>query len=62
MYMGDGTRVQVDFLEIVRLHLNTEKNLFFCKMWCSYPLLEEIECLYLFWIDLDIVFFWNWKS
>ena len=42
MFTGNNTRVQVVSLGIIRLHLNIEKNLFFCKMWRSCPLLEEI--------------------
>ena len=32
MFMGNDTRVQVVSLGIIRLHLNIEKKLFFCKM------------------------------
>ena len=45
MFMGNGIKVQVVSLGIIRLHLNIKnknKNLFCCKMWRSYPLLEEI--------------------
>ena len=45
VFMGNGIKVQVVSLGIIRLHLNIKnknKNLIFCKKWHSYPLLEEI--------------------
>ena len=45
VFMGNGIKVQVVSLGIIRLHLNKKnkkKKLFCCKMWRSYPLLEEI--------------------
>ena len=42
VFMGNDIRVQVVSLGIIRLHLNIKRNLFFCKIWRSYPLLEEI--------------------
>ena len=61
--MGDYnySKLAVDFLGVVRLHLSTKK-FWNCRMWCTYSLLEEIYYMYLFWIDFDIIFFWNWKN
>ena len=41
MFMGNGARVQVGFLGVVRLHLGIE-FFFNCKMCRSYHLLKEI--------------------
>ena len=42
MYMGDDTKVKVDFLGVVRrLHVNLG-NFLNCKMWRRYPQSGEI--------------------
>ena len=58
VYMKNGTRIQVDFLELLDCSLVQE---FFCncRMWCTYPRSGEIRYQYLFWIDFDIVFFFD---
>ena len=42
MYMGDGTRVQVDFLGVVRLQLSIDFFFWNCGMWRTYPKSGEI--------------------
>ena len=59
MYMGDGTRVQVDFLEVVILQLNTRNFLELQDMayiplikrnLISIPILDKLEYSFLFGI------------
>ena len=60
VYMEDDKRVQVDFLGVVRLSVSTRNFLELQDV--AYMSSREIWYQYLFCIDFDIVFFWNWKS
>ena len=55
--MGNGTRVQVVSLGIIRLHLNIEKKFIVLQNVAFTPFIRRNLILYLFWIDFDIIFF-----